>query len=172
MIFDVLELSSMYFGNKNGGAWLFLERLIDTPDNELIIYVCNSALGGNTLNAKIPAQIRKLLSKHTPIVPDNDQLYKICFDSYIMYQTGNESYASFDPNEIRTGDGLVLFEKSRFLDSLNKYSNAFDNENGAFPDKFRHYGVYTLNHVVDIISHVKPTVEKVKSTDIAFSEGE
>ena len=159
----------MYFGNENDGTWLFLERLIDTPDNELIIFVCKSALGGKKQNAMLPTQVRKLLSKCTPIVPDKDQLYKICFSSYIVYQTGNESYAAFDPNEIRTGDGLVLFEKSRLLNSLNTFSNAFDDGDHAFPAKFRHYGVYTLNHVVDIISHVKPTIEKATTKDIAFS---
>ena len=155
----------MHFGNEDKNILLFLERIIDTQDNELIIFVCNSARGEqpseDALNAVEYEPLRKILSNTTEIVPDYNQLYKICFENYIMYQTGNESYASFDPNEERIGRGLILFEKSRLLDSLNKWSIAFDDGDYAFPGKFRHYGVYTLSHIIDIISHVEPTIERV-----------
>ena len=164
----------MYFGNEDRNISLFLERLIDTPDNELIIFVCNSASGEppskEMLNAEDNKQLRGILSNCTKISPDYNHLYKIHFSNYIMYQTGNESYASFDPDEIQIGNGLILFEKSRFLDFLNRFSDTYDDGNDAYPAKFRHYGIYTYNHVVDIISHVEPTIEKVNPEDIILNK--
>ena len=95
------------------------------------------------------------------LVPDETQAYKICFCDYIIYQIRNESYCSYDPAEERLGCGLVLFHKSKFLDYLNQSTDAVDNGMDAYPTKLRHYGVYTLNHVIDVISHVEPTIEKV-----------
>lgn len=163
----------MYFGIKDKNKSLFLERLFDGPENELTIFVCNSASGESpseeVLNAEPNEKLRAILSDCTEIVRDYSQLYKIYFDDYIMYQTRNESYASYDPNEIRIGKGLILFEKSRLLDSVSRLSNVFDDDNDAYPAKFRHYGIYTQNHVVDIISHIEPSIQKVKPEDIPFA---
>jgi len=89
-----------------------------------------------------------------------------------MYQMRNESYAAFDPDEIRIGKGLLLFEKSRLLGCFNGFSDAYDDGNDVYPAKFKHYGVYTHNHVIDIISHVEPTIEKVNPKNIILSEKE
>lgn len=86
-----------------------------------------------------------------------------------MYQVGNESYASAgSPEEIRAGHGLILFQSSRLLNSLSIFSDAFDNGADAYPAKYRHYGVHTHSHVIDIISHIEPKIIKVNLRDVSI----
>jgi len=59
----------MYFGIEDKSISLFLERLIDGPNNELIIFVCDSVKGEplseKTLNAEVYEPLRKILSNCT-----------------------------------------------------------------------------------------------------------
>lgn len=52
------------------------------------------------------------------IETDTDTGIKVCieFESYIMHLTRNESYTSWDEYEVRKGNYLVDFEKSRLTD--------------------------------------------------------
>ena len=162
-------LSKIHFGIEDKNILLFCERLIDGPDNELTIFITMSTKikpSTTSLEYEPDEQLRNILLNTMKLVPDYTQVYKIHFDNYIIYQNINESYASYDPTEIRLGNGLILFSKSKFLDNLNEATIAFDDGKDVYPDKFQHYGIYTLNHIIDVISHIEPNIEKVKIEDI------
>ena len=50
------------------------------------------------------------------LITDSDIKIQIEIKSYIMHLTRNESYTVWDNYEIRKGDYLVIFEKSRLID--------------------------------------------------------
>ena len=54
---------------------------------------------------------------------------------------------------------LITFEKSRLLDSLCEITDVIQSDNGTwYPGMWKHYGVYTQNHVIDVVSHCPPVV--------------
>ena len=76
-----------------------------------------------------------------------------------MYQIRDESYCSFDPEEIRHGRYLITFEKSKLLSYLGSVTDAGQLGDGSFyPGKWTHYGIYSQNHVIDVISHIPPVI--------------
>lgn len=160
----------MYFGIEDKNISFFLERLIDGPDNELTIIIVQSKEGPpdtEFIKAEKNAKIRDLLSQSISIIPDYTNAYKIHFEDYIIYQTRNESYCSYDHDESRSGHALILFSKSKLLDYLRKSTDAYDNGEDAYPAKFQHYGVYTQDHIIDIVSQCAPSIEKVEIKSLA-----
>lgn len=51
---------------------------------------------------------------------------------------------------------MHIYEKSRLLEHFKVTMDS-----GLLPDKWVHYGVSTENHIIDIISHEKPTIKKI-----------
>ena len=151
----------MYFGMENTNT-LFLDSISENQSNGLTLYITSSQskmMGEDELESETNPALRKMLSSCTQIIPDYSCLYKILFENYIMYQVRNESYCSFDPDEQRIGKGLIKLEKSKLLEYLGKATDVFDDGTYAYPAKYKHYGVYTANHVIDIISHCEPRIE-------------
>lgn len=98
----------------------------------------------------------------TLVFPDMNELYEISFDNYILHQTRSESYASYDSCEIQKGSGLVVFEKSRLLDVLPVLTDCRKLADGSFyPEKWTHYGLFCVNHVIDVISCREPEIRKL-----------
>ena len=90
-----------------------------------------------------------------------EQVYEIVFEDYVIYQNRNESYTVWDDYEIRRGHYLVIFEKSRLLDYYENVLFDFDDEETK-RDKRKHYGIYTENHILDVISNSEPKIRKSK----------
>jgi len=151
----------MIFGNNCG--WLHLEQLIDTPDNELIILISASKSVKPSLSVvenAMSEEIQKLISNTTQMVPDGSQRYMISFKTYIAYQSRNESYASSCDSEVSEGQGLILFEKSKLLDHIHEFVDIDLAMAMHQKTKLLHYGVYTLNNIVDIVTFYEPIIEK------------
>ena len=156
----------MHFGIQDDTMHsLFLEHLIDNSDNELTIIISksitrNPTIEENRIAANGNETLIGVLNSSMVLEPNPNEVYKIYFESYIMYQGRNESYAYNDDDDIATGIGLILFEKSKLLD----YAKEIINEDLALAvykrTKLKHYGIYTLNNIVDIITFCEPTIEK------------
>ena len=153
------------FGNEHD--WLHLEQLFDTPNNELIIVISTTKrvqASVNSVENVDDEKLHKILSKAMELIPDDSQTYKIHFKNYILYQGRNESYASNDDGEIRAGTGLILFEKSKLLEYLSEFIYVDLATHIYEGVKLRHYGVYTLNNITDIVTFCEPIIEKVNGT--------
>lgn len=103
--------------------------------------------------------LHEILANTSPIEINEKCVYEIYFHEYILYQVRNESFCSYDPDEVGRGKYMVLFEKSKLLSSLSDITDAQQLEDGSFyPGKWVHYCINTQCHVIDIISHCPPTV--------------
>lgn len=149
--------------NLIGAHGPFLVSLSDGPDNELQIVIADSSIGEKVNPQDIDDEILQPLFVNTRYIdPDYDNSYKIVFENYIIYQMRNESYSCFE-NE---GKPIVVFEKSELLDYLPLATGACKlNDGSYYPDKWKHYGIYTQNHVIDVISHCAPIVSQCKICD-------
>jgi len=138
----------------------FLCELREETENELHIFVCASeVVDDNAKGFSDNANLNALLEGCKPIHPNKNQIFEIVFENYIIYQVRNESYCSFDPTEVRNGKFLIIFERSKLLEYLSTATDACQLDDGSFyPDKWIHYGVYTQNHIIDIISQEEPKV--------------
>lgn len=139
----------------------FLMKLKEEMENELHIAILGAAAGedGDRGEASGNPVLDQILEECRPIVPDSSQRFDLIFEDYIIYQVRNESYGSFDESAEGTGTYLIRFEKSSFLDYLSVATDACRLEDGSvYPAPWRHYGIYTQNHIVDVIAHVEPKV--------------
>lgn len=103
--------------------------------------------------------LQSILVKSRPIEINENCLFEVYFHDYIIYQIRNESFWPGDPNEVRHGRYLITFEKSKLLSHLEEITEAQQLDDGSFyPGEWMHYGIYTQNHVIDVISHCPPDI--------------
>jgi len=156
--------------SKLGNHAPFLISLSDGLREELHIIIAGAEVGN--LGDNIPTfeetdeptrqALTEILAKTRPIEVNEQCLYEICFHDYIIYQIRNESYTSCGPREIRHGQYLITFEKSELLSRLGDVTDAQRLDDGSYyPGKWTHYGIYTQNHVIDVISLDAPEVSEV-----------
>lgn len=149
------------FGNENieMTKGTFLVKLEEGEENRLKIVILLSTCGdvGENIPHDTKDVIRRILKKTRPVYPDDENTYEIYFDNYVMYQVRNESFAAFDKDETRKGKRLIIFEKSKLLDYMKQVIWADDDYIG----QYKHYGIYTENQIIDVISHVEPTIRKL-----------
>lgn len=143
------------------GQLPFLMELKEETENELHITI-SGAVAEEEANAGDPTgnpALDQILAQCKPIVPDPSRRFELVFENYIMYQVRNESYGSFDEASEKTGVYLVQFEKSHFLDYLLVATDACRLDDGScYPAPWKHYGIYTQNHMVDVIAQEEPKV--------------
>lgn len=90
---------------------------------------------------------------------ESGSTYKIIFENYMLHLTRNESYTAWDDYEIRKGQYFIIFEKSRMLDMLDTLIIHTDDH--SWPGIGKHFGVYTCDHIIDIISVYDPIIQKI-----------
>ncbi len=157
----------MTFGKCEGKIHgVFLLSSKETDMNTISFTIALGKLGKNsewTEETKSNETLTELFQHATPIYPDMDEVYEITFEDYIMHQTRNESYTSYDEYEIRKGNPLLIFEKSRLLDFLPQLTDCTSYPDGTFyPEKWTHYGIYCVDHIIDVISCSRPKIRKVQ----------
>ncbi len=106
--------------------------------------------------------LKDILSKAALLCPDKNNTYEIRFERYLMYQVRNESYCSWDHYEIRKGSSFIIFEKSRLLDMLPVITDCQILAD-TLPGEWKHYGIYCLNHIIDVISCNEPIITRISS---------
>lgn len=147
----------------------FLISLSDGMQEELHIVIAAAEVGAvrdnipdfEGVNEAARQTLHKIMADTRPIEINERCLFEICFDNYILCQIRNESFCSFDPHEIRQGRYLITFDKSKLLSHLSEITDAQQLADGSFyPGKWTHYGIYTQNHVIDIVSHYPPAISR------------
>lgn len=138
--------------------------LIETIEEEngikFIVALSTRGEMGIVANQMSKSAINELLSIVTPIYPDQNNLYEIIFENYVLHMTRNESYTSWDNYEIRKGKYFIIFDKSRLLDSLPQIVDMGIME-AYCPKGWKHYGIYCQNHVVDVIAVGEPQIRRL-----------
>ena len=135
----------------------FLTELKEETENELHIVISGAAVGEDARDGD--PVLDQILADCKPIIPDPSRSFRMIFEDYIIYQVRNESYAAYDAAAEGTGTYLMQFEKSGFLDYFLRATNACRMEDGSFyPAPWKHYAIFTQNHVIDVIAQAEPRV--------------
>lgn len=141
----------------------FLRSLSDNPAAELTIEI-ERAVIGNVMGKRkwFPDSIGAILEKSRPVTADESVRITIQFPRYILYQVRDESWSAWDPRGVWEGKYLRIFSESGLLQRIETETTVCRDGDSYLPGKWRHYGIYTQNHVVDVISHIEPvmTIEK------------
>lgn len=159
------ENVSVKFGSENSqlGGYIFVLETEDI-DNELKILISGTYLGekGAGIDEELNEDLKNLMLESYPVYADENKVYEITFSNYITYQVRNESYCSWDDEEICRGNHLLIFEKSKLLEYFLTVTDCGQFENGDFyPAKWQHFGVYSEDHIIDIIACDEPVIRKV-----------
>lgn len=144
----------------------FLVSLNDSFDNELRIVITAACVEEQRpivecsgINSQTACTLQSILENAKSVIPDNGLQYEIVFSNYIMFQNRNESYCSFDPNEARQGKYLITFQESKLLSYVREITDIQILPDGScYPGEWFHYGIYTQNHIIDVISHNAPQI--------------
>lgn len=150
--------------NKELKTLPFLIKSIEEVDNDITFIVSLPIIGekGTGIeeieDMEIPG-LKELSIESRPIYPDENNLYEIVFEDYVLYQTRNESYTSWDDYEIRRGKYFIIFEKSRLLDYVSQLVET-DIVHAYYPNGYKHYGIYCQNHIIDIIATKEPIIKR------------
>lgn len=90
----------------------FLCKLEEAYDNELHITIM-CATTGSCADAHEVCEnmaLEQILSHCKPIESNPEQSFEIIFKNYIMYQVRNESFCSYDSDEIRSGKFMIAYK--------------------------------------------------------------
>ena len=139
----------------------YILNINDNIDNVLKIIVSLPYSGekGSEASNTGNKDLDEILKKAYPVLIDYNEIYEITFESYIMYQTRNESFAYPDENSKVLGEYFTIIKNSSYLKmvkSITFYNDIFD-------DKYIHYGIFSWNHEVDIISAEEPKIVKLEN---------
>ncbi|MCH1949685.1 hypothetical protein MCJ35_10785 [Enterocloster sp. OA13] len=112
----------------------FLCKLEEADDNELHITIMSATTGGCADVHEVceNTALEQILSHCKPIEANPEQSFEIIFENYILYQVRNESFCSYDADEIRSGKFMIVFEKSKLLDYLMVSTDACQLDDGMF----------------------------------------
>lgn len=105
--------------------------------------------------------LNKILKESFSIYPDENNLYEILFEDYVFHITRNESYTYWDDYEIRNGKYFIIFDKSRLLDYLPQLVEP-EIVTAYYPNRWKHYGIYCQNHIIDVIATKKPKIKNIR----------
>ena len=139
----------------------YILNINDNVDNVLKIIVSLPYSGekGSEASNTGNKDLDEILKKAYPVLIDYNEIYEITFESYIMYQTRNESFAYPDENSKVLGEYFTIIKNSSYLKMVKNIT--FYND--IFDDKYIHYGIFSWNHVIDIISAEEPKIAKLEN---------
>ena len=139
----------------------YILNINDNIDNVLKIIVSLPYSGekGSEASNTGNKDLDEILKEAYPVLIDYNEIYEITFESYIMYQTRNESFAYPDENSKVLGEYFTIIKNSSYLKMVKNIT--FYND--IFDDKYMHYGIFSWNHVIDIISAEEPKIAKLEN---------
>ncbi|WP_342543774.1 hypothetical protein MHH33_12750 [Paenisporosarcina sp. FSL H8-0542] len=138
-------------------GYIYLNNLSEPEENSLCILIDRCKIGNKSEDIDLG---ERLTEAYYPIeVDDGLPAIHLEFESYVSYSVINESFTVMDDYEVFQGEIFKIYTKSRYLDFIKAGTIAED----IFPeDKFVHYQVPCLNHIIDIISYEEPKITEKK----------
>ncbi|MDN3451813.1 MAG: hypothetical protein WBF39_05900 [Planococcus donghaensis] len=130
-------------------SYLYLNSLFEPEDNALIVDIDRCKINAT------PIGETDTVSSYDPFdVDETLPIIRLEFDFHIAYSVLNESFTALDKYEVYEGRFFSLYSKSRYLDFIEIGTTAEDEH----PGPYKHYGINTLNHTIDVISTEPPRV--------------
>jgi len=137
---------------------MYLTDYYEPRNNALFLEITESITSDQT--EEVLLGDKKISNCRRLSVNEKGTKFTISFPSYVSFQVFDEGFLSFnDWDEYEAGEynTFCIFKKSRYLDFIVKETIA----DHIFPGELKHYGLYSLNHVVYVISAVEPAIEKI-----------
>ena len=152
------------FNQINSHKYLYLDKLIEENELELVLWISEARVDDS--QKEDLKDILKFSSSREmhPIVTDAIcKRYTITFSNYLAFSVRNETFTSWDNEEVFIGGLFHKYSKSKFWDYVNvstsvEYAKFLMNE-----DDYFHFGFVCLNNIIDIASPKEPIIEEVKS---------
>jgi hypothetical protein len=140
--------------------FLYLDSILEPEENTLRLVIAEAGDGGPSDPTKFKdegPELQRILSESREIAHLPGMLkFELLWNSYIAYSVRNESFVSRDDYEQFEGRLLVTYTKSRYLDFVSAATFASPD----YPGSFTHWGVFCLNHIVDIVSVEPPQIRR------------
>ena len=140
--------------------YLHLSEITDEGDNRLRAVVC---IGGHH---RVPNEI---MGKHVdeiarmPIQYTKASYYELRWDRYFWFAVQDECFAPVRKEDEFSGHGFRRFKKSWLLMTVPQLSNGLHETHG----KLMHFGLYCLNHIVDVLAYAEPGVRDLGLREVA-----
>ena len=80
--------------------------------------------------------------------------YELVWERYFTFMVSDEGTAALRKEEEFAGHGIRLFKKSWLLAAIPDLSNGTHEIRGVM----KHFGLYCLNHIVDVLAYEEPIV--------------
>jgi hypothetical protein len=136
--------------------WLFLNSIGEPMDNALRLEILEARTLHSPEDEARP--LSEAMERGLPLGSPIEhvagcRIFVVEWSDYVAYSVRNESYVTSDDYEVFDGRNFVKYTKSRYLDFVGQATFASD----SYPGPMTHWGVFCLNHIVDVISCSEPT---------------
>lgn len=151
------------FGSENVEItfYPFIYKIMDTGSNVLKIIVGLPKEIETVIQNTDDKELDEIMNKAKTVVLDEENMYGIIFEDYIIYQIRNESFAyPSDDIEVYEGNWFRIYKNSNFIEFMKKVT-WYDVVAGSGFENYKHYEIIANNHVIDIISANEPEIVKV-----------
>jgi hypothetical protein len=135
--------------------WLFLKSIVEPEENSLRLEILEAATlhDPNAETRPLNESLEHGLPLGSPIRHvAGCRIFTVEWPDYVAYSVRNESYVTRDEYEIFEGRNVVKYTKSRYLDFVEQATFA----SGSYPGPMTHWGIFCLNHIVDVVSCSEP----------------
>jgi hypothetical protein len=148
------------FDEINSCETLYLREITEPEEN------CLRLLIEEATSSSVPVPIKiggTDLGRGFPVRSTCDsRLFEITWRNYVAYSLRNESYAGSDEYEtIEWGKRVRVFSRSHFLDYVSHATFA----GPEYPGPFQHMSIGCEMHIIDIVSHISPTIRRLRPID-------
>ena len=153
----VVENEMNYNDLMKSKGYIYLNKLSEPEENALRILIDRC----KNINQSEDGELGERFSEayFSFEVDDELPIIQLEFNSYVSYSVINESFTEMDDYEVCQGEVFRIYTKSRYLDFIKAATFAED----IFPEeRFVHYQVPCLNHIIDIISYEEPKITEKK----------
>lgn len=142
-------------GDVDGCEYLYLEFAYEGGDHRLRLWITEAELTDKVTPLVIGGiDFAPKSIEHTA----DCRCFEVTWASTIAYSIRNESYCGRSRYEQFDGRHFVLYAKSHYLDFVSAATLATQ----EYPGPFKHWGIFTLNHVIDVVSTDEPKIRIVK----------
>lgn len=145
-------MSTENYNRIDNAKYLFLTQITEPDENVLEFEVSLGEISKNDQEVKIG---NSTIGPVREVRINEEQNFRIVFNSYISYTVINESYAAPD-NDKYDGKSIRVYKNSRFL----KYINADTIATPEYPGTFKHYSFLCENHIINIATQSEPEIIK------------
>lgn len=137
-------------------GYIYLNQLFEPEETSLQILIDRCKVSNEREDLNLGDNI--LIDSYSIDVDEDSPIIQMDFESYVAYSVINESFTIMDEYEESQGELFRIFTKSRYLDFVKLGTIA----EAIFPDeKFLHFQIPCLNHIIDVISFENPTISEV-----------